>query len=165
MDENEKVASRRFRLLLYARYVCLRVFLESATAKDGIMANHKGSWLLIQVAPETGPTFFINSLCWREGPPTTISSERSSMSLQPSPGFSTAHLPCFACSMKRRLLPRTWITSDPGRTKRSDPSSVQSSSSGSRCSQISSFRVQGSRCGKLILSFVPRWLKRVVAQN
>jgi len=53
LDENEKVASRRFRLLLYAQYVCLRVFLESATAKDGIMANHKGSWLLIQVAPET----------------------------------------------------------------------------------------------------------------
>jgi len=40
-------------LLLYARYVCFRIFLECAAANGGITENHKGRWLLIQVAPVT----------------------------------------------------------------------------------------------------------------
>jgi len=48
------MASRRFLLLLYARYVCFRVFLECAAAMPGgITENHKVRWLLIQVAPMT----------------------------------------------------------------------------------------------------------------
>ncbi len=46
--------SRRFLLLLYARYVCFRVFLQCAAQMDGgITKNHKGRWLLIQLAPAT----------------------------------------------------------------------------------------------------------------
>ena len=52
--DNQEVARRRFLLLLYARYVCFRVFLECAAAMPGgITENHKVRWLLIQVAPVT----------------------------------------------------------------------------------------------------------------
>jgi hypothetical protein len=48
------VARRRFLLLLYARLVCFRVFLQCAKATEGgITEDHKVRWLLIQVAPET----------------------------------------------------------------------------------------------------------------
>jgi len=51
---NQNIARRRFLLLLYARYVCFRVFLECAALMDGgITENHKLRWLLIQVAPVT----------------------------------------------------------------------------------------------------------------
>lgn len=54
LKENEKKVERRFRQLLYARYVCFRVFLECAAAIDGgITENHKIRWLLIQLAPVT----------------------------------------------------------------------------------------------------------------
>jgi len=54
LETNEGEAFRRFLQLLYARYVCFRVFLESAAAMNGgITENHKGRWLLIQVAPVT----------------------------------------------------------------------------------------------------------------
>ena len=54
LNGNRRVACHRFRLLLYARYVCLRVFLECAAAMEGgITENHKGRWLLIQLAPIT----------------------------------------------------------------------------------------------------------------
>ena len=52
LDKNKIVAGCCFQLLLYARFVCFRVFLECAAAKGGIEEKHKGSWLLIQVAPE-----------------------------------------------------------------------------------------------------------------
>ena len=52
--ENREVALRRFLLLLYARYLCFRVFLECARdTTDGITDDHKLRWLLIQVAPTT----------------------------------------------------------------------------------------------------------------
>jgi len=63
LDENRNVVRHRFRLLLYARYVCLRVFLECAAAMEGgITENHKGRWLLIQLAPITllGSDIFFN---------------------------------------------------------------------------------------------------------
>jgi hypothetical protein len=48
------MARRHSLLLLYARYVCFRVFLECAAAMTGgITENHKLRWLLIQVAPVT----------------------------------------------------------------------------------------------------------------
>ena len=51
---NLEVASRRSLLLLYARYICFRVFLQCAAAmRGGITEDHKGRWLLIQVAPLT----------------------------------------------------------------------------------------------------------------
>ena len=54
LKNNQKVARHRSLLLLYARYVCFRVFLNCAAAMtDGITADHKLSWLLIQVAPGT----------------------------------------------------------------------------------------------------------------
>ena len=52
--QNQQVARRHSLLLLYARYVCFRVFLECAAAMTGgITENHKLRWLLIQVAPKT----------------------------------------------------------------------------------------------------------------
>jgi len=53
LQTNENVTIRHSLLLLYARYVCFRVFLECAAANGGITENHKGRWLLIQVAPVT----------------------------------------------------------------------------------------------------------------
>ena len=54
LSHNEDVTRRRFLQLLYARYVCFRVFLQSAAATDGgIKEDHKGRWLLIQLAPVT----------------------------------------------------------------------------------------------------------------
>ncbi|KIM25388.1 hypothetical protein M408DRAFT_210132 [Serendipita vermifera MAFF 305830] len=54
LTQNQEVASRRFLLILYARIFIFRAFLECASAMPGgITANHKGRWLLIQVAPET----------------------------------------------------------------------------------------------------------------
>ena len=54
LETNEGEAFRRFLQLLYARYVCFRVFLECAAAMNGgITEHHKGRWLLIQVAPVT----------------------------------------------------------------------------------------------------------------
>jgi hypothetical protein len=109
--ENQEVARQRSLLLLYARYVCFRVFLECAAAMPGgITEDHKLRWLLIQVAPETllgPPTFFRNARGWREQPPPTISREILHKSLSASRSFYRNHLPCFACSMKRRFLQRT----------------------------------------------------------
>jgi hypothetical protein len=54
LKNNHEVARRRSLLLLYARSVCFRVFLECAAAMTGgITENHKVRWLLIQVAPAT----------------------------------------------------------------------------------------------------------------
>ena len=54
LKKNQEAARHRSLLLLYARYVCFRVFLNRAAAmRGGITANHKLSWLLIQVAPGT----------------------------------------------------------------------------------------------------------------
>ena len=54
LTENQDTASHRFLLLLYARYVCFRVFLECAVKMPGgITEDHKVRWLLIQVAPVT----------------------------------------------------------------------------------------------------------------
>jgi len=54
LKRNKDLALRRSLLLLYARFVCLRVFLTHAAAKPGgITENHKLRWLLIQVAPAT----------------------------------------------------------------------------------------------------------------
>ena len=54
LKKNVNVVDRRFLLLLYARYVCLRAFLESAVAVDGgITEDHKQRWLLIQLASAT----------------------------------------------------------------------------------------------------------------
>ena len=65
--ENREVALRRSLLLLYARYLCFRLFLKCAAATtDGITDDHKLRWLLIQVAPMTllgGPDIF--SRCTR----------------------------------------------------------------------------------------------------
>ena len=54
LNRNQDAARHHLLLLLYARYVCFRVFLQCAAATDGgITENHKERWLLIQVAPET----------------------------------------------------------------------------------------------------------------
>ncbi len=50
---NEDKAYHRSILLLYARCVCFRVFLESAAATGEITDNHRELWVLIQVAPVT----------------------------------------------------------------------------------------------------------------
>jgi hypothetical protein len=51
---NNQVVSRRFLMVLYARMVIFRIFLEQALAMPGrITEEHKGRWLLLQVAPET----------------------------------------------------------------------------------------------------------------
>ena len=63
LDENGQVACHRFRLLLYVHCVCFRVFLERAAAMEGgITENHKGRWLLIQLAPTTllGSEIFVD---------------------------------------------------------------------------------------------------------
>jgi hypothetical protein len=53
-DTNQKVANHRSLLILYVRFSLFRVFLECASAMPGgITENHKGRWLLIQVAPAT----------------------------------------------------------------------------------------------------------------
>ena len=52
LSRNENAATHRSLLLLYARYFCFRVYLQCADEMDGgITENHKGRWLLIQVAP------------------------------------------------------------------------------------------------------------------
>ena len=52
VPSNEKVARRRIHLVLYARFVCFRVFLECAAAmNNGITEDDKRRWLLIQLAP------------------------------------------------------------------------------------------------------------------
>ena len=62
---NRRVAKRRFLLILYARVLVFRVFLECASEiPGGITEDHKGRWLLIQVAPST--LFFLHSRSWWE---------------------------------------------------------------------------------------------------
>lgn len=52
LQRNQDLAHHRAQLLLYGRYVCFRVFLECATARDGgITECHRERWLLIQLAP------------------------------------------------------------------------------------------------------------------
>ena len=54
LEKNQRVVDRHFAILLYVRYVCFRVFLECAAAMNGgITENHKGRWLLVQLAPVT----------------------------------------------------------------------------------------------------------------
>jgi hypothetical protein len=54
LPSNEEVAARRFLRVLYARVFIFRVFLECASEMPGgIIEDHKGRWLLLQVAPET----------------------------------------------------------------------------------------------------------------
>jgi len=54
LKKNVDVVDHRFRRLLYARFVCLHIFLESAVAVDGgITEDHKQRWLLIQLASPT----------------------------------------------------------------------------------------------------------------
>lgn len=54
LTQNQEVASLRFLLILYCRIFIFRVFLECASAMPGgITANHKGRWLLVQIAPRT----------------------------------------------------------------------------------------------------------------
>ena len=52
-DHATRLVLRHSLPLLYARFVCFRVFLECAAANGGITENHKRRWLLIQVAPVT----------------------------------------------------------------------------------------------------------------
>ena len=130
-NDNLVVARRRFLLLLYARYVCFRVFLECAATTDGgITENDKGRWLLIQVAPITllgKSDIFLNALRRWEEPPRSISRRPSDLRLSSLAAFYRDHPPWFACSVKRRLLQRTWTSSDLTSTlNRVDPSSVQS---------------------------------------
>jgi hypothetical protein len=54
LNDNQDVAARRLLLILYVRIFVFRVFLQCASAMPGgITEDHKGRWLLIQVAPET----------------------------------------------------------------------------------------------------------------
>ena len=54
LTSNHNIASRRFLLLLFARYLCFRVFLQCTARMHGrITDDHKLRWLLIQVAPVT----------------------------------------------------------------------------------------------------------------
>ena len=72
--KNREDARRRFLLLLYARYVCFRVFLGCAAAMTGgITENHKLRWLLIQVAPVTlleVPDIFLDCIKYAGRAPT-----------------------------------------------------------------------------------------------
>ncbi len=70
---NRNKARRRFLLLLYARYFCFRVFLQSAVATGGITDYHKLRWLLIQIAPETllNSDIFLDCLRLAGGAPTS----------------------------------------------------------------------------------------------
>ena len=50
--ENRELAARRSLLLLFVRMFIFRAFLECASeTPGGITENHKGRWLLVQVAP------------------------------------------------------------------------------------------------------------------
>jgi hypothetical protein len=85
----------------------------------GSRRTTKLRWLLIQVAPETLlPVSDIFSECIRlAGRASTEYLEKPlELSLSSSHRIYCHNLPCFACSMKRRLLQRTWVTSDPTRT-------------------------------------------------
>ena len=54
LNWNEEVALCHSQLLLYARYVCLRVFLQCVAEINGeITEGHKEHWLLVQLAPMT----------------------------------------------------------------------------------------------------------------
>ena len=56
LGRNEEVALRRSQLLLYARYVFFRVFLQCAAGMNGgITEDHKRRWLLVQLAPTILP--------------------------------------------------------------------------------------------------------------
>jgi hypothetical protein len=71
--QNLAVAERRFLLLLYARHVCFRVFLQCAKATEGgITDDHKVRWLLIQVAPKTLLEFDIFLECTRSAGKASI---------------------------------------------------------------------------------------------
>ena len=49
---NRDIASRRFHAILYARLIIFRIFLEHASSMPGgITDEHKGRWLLLQIAP------------------------------------------------------------------------------------------------------------------
>lgn len=49
---NREKAAIRFLVLLYARLLVFRIYLDCASALDGkILEKHKGPWLLLQIAP------------------------------------------------------------------------------------------------------------------
>ncbi|KIM30017.1 hypothetical protein M408DRAFT_100189, partial [Serendipita vermifera MAFF 305830] len=53
LTENEEVTSRRFLLVLCARILFFHLFLKYASDEEGgLTDDHKGRWLLLQVAPK-----------------------------------------------------------------------------------------------------------------
>ncbi|KIM30022.1 hypothetical protein M408DRAFT_100214, partial [Serendipita vermifera MAFF 305830] len=53
ITEIQELTSRRFLLVLYVRMLVFRLFLECALKEDGgLTEDHKGRWLLLQVAPK-----------------------------------------------------------------------------------------------------------------
>ncbi|KIM30016.1 hypothetical protein M408DRAFT_100172 [Serendipita vermifera MAFF 305830] len=53
LEVNQEVTSRRFLLILYVRILAFRLFLQRALEEDGgLTDDHKGLWLLLQVAPK-----------------------------------------------------------------------------------------------------------------
>jgi hypothetical protein len=53
LKANREVTVRSCLRVLYARVLVFRVFLECAARLGGITEQHKGKWLLIQLAPQT----------------------------------------------------------------------------------------------------------------
>ncbi|KAG8836664.1 hypothetical protein FRC18_010929 [Serendipita sp. 400] len=67
---NRDFTSRRFLLLIYVRLLVFRIYLECASKMaGGIMEEHKGRWLLLQIAPATllEDDIFLRQVRWLRG--------------------------------------------------------------------------------------------------